>query len=430
MLAWAALRFNQRETVTAIALCSVIAIWGTVNRHGPFAMLSLNESLLTVQAFVSIMVITQLALNSSVYERRQTEATLRDSSNQLEIRVQERTAELVNNANELAEKNKELLQQKEFIETLFDSVEDLMAVFDTQGNYLSVNKKIEEVYKVSKPSLIGKNVLEFFPQVRDASMYNDLQRAIKGEMIHNFSYRSVISDRHFENFYIPLKNNNHEIYGVLVIGHDNTAIIEASEKIKQANLLLEQKNKELGKMNQELDSFTYMASHDLQEPLRKIQTFTNHILETENENLSEKGKDYFNRMENAVQRMRQLIEDLLAYSHASTSQNYFEKTDLNILLEQVKNDLKEKIIETNAIIETTQLPELNVIPFQFKQLFTNIISNSIKFSKSGTPPFVYIKSTLIGENKIKEANGTNEVTEKKYYHFSITDNITNIRVQE
>ncbi len=122
VLAWAALRFNQRETVTAIALCSVIAIWGTVNRHGPFAMLSLNESLLTVQAFVSIMVITQLALNSSVYERRQTEATLRDSSNQLEIRVQERTAELVNTANELAEKNKELLQQKEFIETLFDSV--------------------------------------------------------------------------------------------------------------------------------------------------------------------------------------------------------------------------------------------------------------------------------------------------------------------
>src|SRR6266496_476294 len=169
VLAWAALRFNQRETVTAIALCSAIAIWGTVNRHGPFAVLSLNESLLTVQ---------------------------------------ERTAEIVNTANELAEKNKELLQQKEFIETLFDSVEDLMAVFDTQGNYLSVNKKIEEVYKVSKDVLIGKNILECFPEVRDAGMYNDLQQAIKGEMIHNFSYRSAISERYFENFYIPLKNNN------------------------------------------------------------------------------------------------------------------------------------------------------------------------------------------------------------------------------
>src|SRR4030095_3297472 len=139
----------------------------------------------------------------------------------------------------------------------------------------------------------------------------------------------------------------------------------------------------------------------------------------EMEMLSEKGKDYFKRIENAAQRMQHLIEDLLAYSHATTSQKYFQKTDLNILLEQVKTELKEKIAETNAIIETTQLPELSVIPFQFKQLFTNIIANSIKFSKPGTSPIIHIESTIINGITIKEVKG---ITEKNYYHFTITDN--------
>jgi PAS domain S-box-containing protein len=419
VLVWAAVRFNQRETVTAIALCSAIAIWGTVDRRGPFAVLSLNESLLAVQAFVSIMVITKLALNASVYERRQTEAMLRDLNNQLELRVQERTSELVHSANQLTKKNEELQQQKEFVETVFDSVEDLMAVFDTQGNYIAVNKKIEEVYNVKKTALIGKNILEFFPKVEESELYKDLQQAMKGETIHNLSYRSVITNRYLENFYIPLKNNNQEIYGILVIGHDNTAMIEASEKIKQSNLLLEQKNRQLEKMNQELESFTHIASHDLQEPLRKIQMFVKLLFEMEIEILSEKGKDYFNRIKSAAQRMQQLIEDLLAYSHATTTQEYFQKTDLNFLLEQVKTELKEKITETNTIIETTQLPELPVIPFQFKQLFTNIISNSIKFSKPDTSPVINIKSTIVDGATIKELKGA---TEKNYYHFTITDN--------
>jgi len=254
--------------------------------------------------------------------------------------------------------------------------------------------------------------------VEESELYKDLQQAMKGEIIHNLSYRSVITNRYLENFYIPLKNNNQEIYGILVIGHDNTPIIEASEKVKQSNLLLEQKNRELEKMNQELESFTHIASHDLQEPLRKIQMFVKLLFENEMD-LSEKGKDYFNRIKNAAQRMQQLIEDLLAYSHATTSQRYFQKTDLNVLLDQVKIELKEKITETNTMIETTQLPEVSVIPFQFKQLFTNIINNSIKFSRPDASPVINIKSSIVDGATIKEVKG---LTEKNYYHFTITDN--------
>jgi light-regulated signal transduction histidine kinase (bacteriophytochrome) len=92
-------------------------------------------------------------------------------------------------------------------------------------------------------------------------------------------------------------------------------------------------------MNQELDSFTYSASHNLQEPLRKIQTFANLILEKETEALSEKGKDYLTRIQIAAQRMQQLIEDLLSYSRTvDTSKKEFQKTDLNILLEHIKTE--------------------------------------------------------------------------------------------
>ena len=94
-------------------------------------------------------------------------------------------------------------------------------------------------------------------------------------------------------------------------------------------------------MNLELESFTYVSSHDLQEPLRKIQTFATRILEKEYALLSDEGKDYFNRMNNAAKRMQILIEDLLAYSRTNGTERKFEKTDLKTIIDEVKTDLKE-----------------------------------------------------------------------------------------
>jgi signal transduction histidine kinase len=125
-------------------------------------------------------------------------------------------------------------------------------------------------------------------------------------------------------------------------------------------------------------------------------------------------------MQIAAQRMQQLIEDLLSYSHTvDASQKQFQKTDLNILLEDIKTELKDKITETNTIIESPGLPELYVIPFQFHQLLTNMISNAIKFSKPGVPPFIRIKSTIIDGAEITEVNGASG---ESYYHFTISDN--------
>jgi signal transduction histidine kinase len=190
---------------------------------------------------------------------------------------------------------------------------------------------------------------------------------------------------------------------------------------KQYAKKLEEVNRELMKMNEELTSFAYVSSHDLQEPLRKIQMFSKRILEKEVNSLSEEGRNFFYRMDNAASRMQLLINDLLTYSRTNTSQKHFEKTDLNLLLAEVKLELYEKVTATGTIIESESLPALSIIPFQFKQLFTNLIANSIKFARPNVPPHITIKNELVNGSSIDKAMANGE---KKYWHISLADNGT------
>jgi two-component system CheB/CheR fusion protein len=186
-------------------------------------------------------------------------------------------------------------------------------------------------------------------------------------------------------------------------------VFESSENVKRAD--------ELVKINKELEAFAFVSSHDLQEPLRKIQTFSNRILTTEK--LSDTGKSYFVRIEDAAERMRTLIEDLLSFSRLNTSERKFEITNLETIIALVQEDLKEIIDAKKAIIEAEKLCEVKIISFQFRQLIQNLISNSLKFSKPSVPPLIIIKSRIIKGNKKKHQN---LCPEKKYCHISVADN--------
>ncbi len=194
---------------------------------------------------------------------------------------------------------------------------------------------------------------------------------------------------------------------------------ELEQAVAERTLALSAANEELKKMNKELEAFTYVSSHDLQEPLRKIQTFAGRILDKEHQNLTESGKNYFHLMRNAAERMQTLIHDLLAFSHLSMADRKFETLDLNIVIEEVKKEFKESIAEKQATIEVEGLCEVKIIPFQFRQLMHNLIGNALKFAKPNVPPHIIIMSRKV---KYRKKNVARLPLRKEYCHISIADN--------
>ncbi|MDB5229090.1 MAG: hypothetical protein JWN78_3283 [Bacteroidota bacterium] len=183
--------------------------------------------------------------------------------------------------------------------------------------------------------------------------------------------------------------------------------------------LLAAKNLELERQNTELASFNHVASHDLQEPLRKIQTFISRISEKETTNISPTGKEYFERIQISANRMQMLIDDLLTFSRTNKADQIFESVDLNVLLENAKHELAQIIEEKDAHIQSVHLPTLNVIPFQFQQLLINLISNSLKYSKPGITPLIRITVEIIDGKNIPSTRAEHQ---KKYYKISFIDN--------
>jgi light-regulated signal transduction histidine kinase (bacteriophytochrome) len=168
-----------------------------------------------------------------------------------------------------------------------------------------------------------------------------------------------------------------------------------------------------------MESFNYIASHDLQEPLRKIQAFTSRLLQKENANLSDWGKDVFSKVQTSANRMQRLIEALLSFSRLDKTSELFVPTDINLLLEEIKNNLHETIEAKKATIESDQLPVMNVIPIHFHQLLTNLLNNAIKYSKTDEKPFVRITYGL-KEGKLIPDNSKFDMN--KYHHICIADN--------
>ncbi len=203
--------------------------------------------------------------------------------------------------------------------------------------------------------------------------------------------------------------------------------VDITERIK-AELRGRKYAQELEIKNQELREFAYVASHDLQEPLRKIVTFAN-LLNTEHSaQLDEKGADYLARMENAAIRMRSLIRALLAYSRVSTRKGLTEKVNLTNVVEKAIEDLEDLIKRRNALVTVSELAAIQAAPNQMHQLFQNLISNGIKFNQQPRPKVTVRGCVVNGQSSAKtDAVGSDAAVD--LYQILIEDNGIGIEEQ-
>ncbi len=191
---------------------------------------------------------------------------------------------------------------------------------------------------------------------------------------------------------------------------------ELEEKVKSRTEELQSKNIQLENANAELSSFNYIASHDLQEPLRKIQTFSRLIIQSQK--FEDKTLNYFNRIIAAGERMQNLIVSLLDFSRISALELIYECCDLNAIVEESKDDLQLSIIEKKALIEYGNLPTINGSHIQLSQLFTNLIDNGIKYSRPEIKPHITITATIIEGKTIEHPLASL----KDYHAIKIADN--------
>ncbi len=195
-------------------------------------------------------------------------------------------------------------------------------------------------------------------------------------------------------------------------------LILTNKDLAIQNQEIEKRTAELIFANKELESFTYISSHDLQEPLRQIQTFASRINVNEKD-LSEKNRDYFVRIQHAAHRMQTLIADLLAYSRISTDERKFEKVDFREIVENVISEFQEIIDDKKAVIEVCEACETHVIPFQISQMLHNLLGNALKFSKPDSPPHITIYCKTLKGHAIPDATYHSE---KEYYQVHVSDN--------
>ena len=179
-------------------------------------------------------------------------------------------------------------------------------------------------------------------------------------------------------------------------------------KVEERTYALQHFSNELKRSNRELQDFAFVASHDLQEPLRKIRAFGDRLQQSYADLLGEQGADYIRRMQNASARMSTLIDDLLSFSRITTKAKPFLPVSLSKVAEEVIEDLEVAIQESGAQIHVGQLPEIDADLFQMKQLFQNLLSNAIKFRKADVVPMIGIEAEA--EHTTYSASGADLVT--------------------
>ena len=250
--------------------------------------------------------------------------------------------------------------------------------------------------------------------------------SVKAQQQFSMEYRLKRNDGEFRwmmSTGVPRYDGSGEFIGFIgtVVDIDERKRVREllEHQVKERTAALERANQELQRSNKELLSFSYVASHDLQEPLRKIQTFGTRVLERDYENLSQSGRDSLARMNDAASRMKQLIEDLLQYSRINAKTKEPEPVDLNVILTELQSANRDQYLEHNVSISSDALPTIHGIPYQLTQLFENLIGNSVKYRKPDVPPAIRISHQVVSGDQLPEETLAHHGS---YHKITVEDN--------
>jgi PAS domain S-box-containing protein len=275
------------------------------------------------------------------------------------------------------------------LRSMLENSSDITTIFDEQGNFQYLSPAIEKVFGYVNAELVGTNIYKLVHPDDKAMMIKKYLDNAGNYSVHiNLEYRF----RHSDGTWRDLDGIGQLLYDAE--SKTNRVLINARDVTskKADDLRLREYTKKLQSSNRELQDFAFVASHDLQEPLRKVQAFGDRLADKFGDNLGETGLDYLSRMQSASRRMQILITDLLTFSRVTTQAKPFSDFDLNIILKDVVSDLEVKIEETEARIIIEDLPNFEMDKTQMRQLFQNLIGNGLKFSKPNTPPLIKIRS--------------------------------------
>lgn len=367
--------------------------------------------------------------------------------------MQKTNMTLLSEIQRLASENKKLQRQLRGVRKSFDAIKsgnvDALVIGKDHDRKIFTEATSDKIYRVliekMNEGAITVNVdgTILYCNSRFANMVNLPMEKILGKKLKKFiGSPSIESVEHLlrqgkraqvkEEVYLNVKNapampilfsvnsfllDEDRVTSIVLT--DLTSQYKFKTDLLERTIQLERINLELECANKDLTSFTYVSSHDLQEPLRKIQNFVGCITLDEEKNLSDSGKHYLARMGQSAKRMQELINDLLTYSQTKSSERTFELTNMNILIEDLKKEYEDPILAKALIIEAEDLCAVSIIRFQFRQLFQNLVSNSIKFAKPNAKPHIIIRSEKMDGIKLGNDKLSPAVS---YCHISYTDN--------
>lgn len=335
---------------------------------------------------------------------------LKELKNTLKYKVEE-----LKKAHEELEKAKDLFKEAEALANYgsfdWDVEKDIILWSDGLRRLFAGNN-------ISKlPAILKYSFFESRIHKDDTDRINEIvQESIKTKKPYSFEHRLINLDEVEKTVHTQgwvTTNENNEL--LRFIG--NT--VDVTE-MKVYEKDLKYKIEELNRSNQDLEQFAYIASHDLQEPLRKIMAFGDRLSTKYGEELGSDGQFYLSRMLDAASRMKILMENLLSYSRVSTKTEPFELVDLGLTVEGILSDLEMKIQDVDAQITMMKMPTLNALPTQMQQLFQNLITNALKFIKPNVKPIISIEAY---ETDFEEVSLMGvPFKHNKYYKIVVSDN--------